>query len=148
MIKIIQIIPILLFIYSCSSETKKELSEKEKKVIKYEYADIILMDQKEKIILLSTIKNVPYDTLYLILKDYYTAISDVTFYNDSCVSICNNTINTISKNYQLPKSKIVSIIFSFKYEMQTKQDIIDDNYIENQDQQEDYQEDNQDESRY
>jgi effector-binding domain-containing protein len=142
--KFIQIISLLLIIYSCSSETKKEhskkeLSKKEIKALNYKLADLELSNQKEKIILLSTIKKVPYDTLYLILKDYYATISVFTYHSDSCVFIYNKTINSISKNYHLPKSKVASIIFSFKYEMQTKQDILDDVDQEDQAQQDDYQ---------
>ena len=124
--KFIQIIFLLLLISSCSKETKKELPEKAKTVSKYEIADIELMDKKEKIVLLSIIKEVPYDTLYHILKDYYAAINDYTFLSDKDVIICNKTINSISEKYKIPKSKIASLIFCFKYEMQTKQEIKDE----------------------
>jgi hypothetical protein len=124
--KYIQIIFLLLFISSCRTDTKKELPKKEKTVSKYELADIELMDQKEKIILLSAIKEVPYDTLYHILKDYYAASDNIIFLSDKDVINCNKTINSISEKYQIPKSKVASLIFCFKYEMQTKQDIKDE----------------------
>lgn len=136
--KYIQIIFLLLSISSCSTETKKELPEKEKTISKYELADIELMDQKEKIILLSVIKEVSYDTLYHILKDYYAVSNNYTFLSDKDVIICTKTINSISEKYQIPKSKVASLIFCFKYEMQTKQEIKDEIDQETQYQQDDF----------
>jgi hypothetical protein len=108
----------LLFIYSCSADTKKQMTGKEKQNLNYEIADIDLADQKEKISLLAAVKKVPYDTLYLILEDYYAKTFDYTYLEDSIAFVSDETISSISKAYHLSKSKVASIVFSIKYETQ------------------------------
>ena len=104
---------------------KSHSTLKEKQEALYANAEFELSYEKEKIVLLSSIKKTNYDTLYLVLRDYYVLTSDNTYSEDSIVFIYNKAINSISKNYNIPKSKVASLIFSFKYEMQTKEDVID-----------------------
>lgn len=119
------ILLILVVICSCKkSEPKKELSEKEKQESFYKIAEVELLFQKEKIVLLSEIKRVPYDTLYLILRDYYSKTFYSSYLPDSSRLVCENAINSISKNYHVSKPRVASFIFSFKYEMLSKEDII------------------------
>lgn len=102
---------------------KKAPTPQEKLESAYKYAEFELSDQTEKIVLLSDIKGVSYDTLYAILKDYYALTDDYQYSRDSLSIISQNTISTISKTYRISKLKVASLIFSFKYEMQTKEEI-------------------------
>ena len=79
----------------------------------------------EKIVLLSTIKKISYDSLNLILTDYSSITSDYINSPDSSRFYSDQAIRVLSTKYQMSKLKIASFIFSFKYEMLTKQDIID-----------------------
>ena len=111
---------LLLIIVSCNTENKKEyISESY-----HELADNSLSPEVEKILLISTIKKISYDTVYNILRDYEAMYLEYEYKEDSLVFVYDNTIQSISKNYLLPESKIASIIFSFKYEMRTREDLI------------------------
>ncbi|MBK7884590.1 MAG: hypothetical protein IPJ81_13010 [Chitinophagaceae bacterium] len=137
--RVFQII-FLFGIYSCNSKKEKELTQKEKQQSLYNIAEIELSNQKEKIALLSFIKKIQYDTLYLILKDYYAQTWNYSYKEDSVVINCSDVINSISKKYNFPKAKVANLIFNFKYEMQTKQDIIDEFQEKQQYEEEQYQE--------
>jgi hypothetical protein len=136
---------ILMVIYSCAKPEpkkelgkidldKKELDKKEKQRISYEIADAELLFQKKKIVLLSEIKGVPYDTLYHILRDYYSKTLYSAYLSlDSSRFICEIAIDSVSKNYHISRYKIASLIFSFKYEMRSKEDIINEGEQEQDD---------------
>ena len=80
---------------------------------------------KEKIALLAIIKNIPSDKLYLILREYYSKTLNID--KDICtVLYSENLVKSISLQYNLPKEKIAYLIFSFKYEMITKENITDE----------------------
>lgn len=103
------------------------MSKSEKLTDSYFQADSELEFENEKITLISIMHGIPKDSVYLILRDYY-AKNDLSFDIDS--KSTENFIDTISKNRKMSKRKIASIIFSFKYEMQTK-DEIEQDAIEN-----------------
>ncbi len=111
---------LLLFICSCSKSKSKKLTDKEKQE---EASNEELSSQKEKIVLLAVIKRTSYDTLYLILKDYYVITADYLS-TDSSRFYCEKAIELISEKYRIAKSKVASLIFSFKYEMLSKEEII------------------------
>ena len=121
----------LFSIVSCSnnnnSEIKKQSKEEEKEAIQLKRAERELKYDKEKIALLSTIRGVHYDTLYSILKDYYYKL-DRKDNNDTFVL---NAILFSTEQHGFPKSKIASFIFSYKYEMLTKEEI-EENAFSNQ----------------
>jgi hypothetical protein len=73
---------------------------------------------------MSTIKIIPYDSLNLILIDYYAGTSKYT-YSDSLKFYSESAINAISKKYNISRRKIASLIFSFKYEMLSKEEILE-----------------------
>ena len=111
-------------------EQRKEKGEnkrKEKKEKITTYADMILELDAEKLALLSIIKKIPNDTLHLVLKDYINK----TFPLVTDVSKVNKIIDDISQKYHIPKVKIASIVFSYNYEMLTK-DEIEQSAIENE----------------
>lgn len=89
-----------------------------------------LSDEKEKVILLSQISNIPFDTLNLLLRDYYIATDTLSSFDKNVKDIIQNTIATISKTYKISKSKVASMVFSYKYEMLTKGEI-EERAIEN-----------------
>ncbi|QIH40281.1 hypothetical protein G7A72_16350 [Flavobacterium sp. Sr18] len=125
---IILLIFIIFCLNSCSNKKEeKVLSKSEKLTDSYFQADSELEFENEKITLISIMRGIPKDSVYLILRDYY-AKNDLSFDIDS--KSTENFIDTISKNRKMSKRKIASIIFNFKYEMQTK-DEIEQDAIEN-----------------
>ena len=83
-----------------------------------------------RVILLSQIRRIPFDTLNLILRDYYVATDTVSSFDKNSKYLYQSTIIKIADTYKIPKSKIASLIFSYKYEMLTKEDI-EESAIEN-----------------
>ena len=119
-------------------EQRKEKGENKRKKKKEKtttYADMVLKLDAEKLALLSIIKKIPNDTLHLVLKDYldktFPPVTDV-----DKVDKVDKIIDDISQKYHISKVKIASIVFSYDYEMLTK-DEIEQNAIET------YQDDNQ-----
>ncbi len=120
---------LLIINTSCEdSESKNQLSEKEKL---YAEAETELSDQKEKIVLLSAIKKISYDTIFSILKDYYSHTSEYSSSSDSSRFFSEKAMELISKKYQISINKVASVIFSFKYEMLSKDEIIEE-FIEDE----------------
>lgn len=126
---------ILIFViiaFGCNDKKETEFLESQEK-IKKEYdkahtvTDVLLDFDGEKLALLSIIKNTPNDTLRLVLKDYLN--KTYPFVTDA--SKVDKIIDTISQNYHMSKVKIASIVFSYNYEMLTK-DEIEQNAIENE----------------
>lgn len=118
-----QKIAILLFcllIYSCKSYHKQEPTKEEREKIEAGLIEDQLRDSKEKIVLLSVIKKIPYDTLFSILKDYnlelhqnnYTDYEKALFYT--------------SQHHNFSLNQIALLIFNFNYEMMSRDDIIQD----------------------
>lgn len=114
----------LLISISCSkTEQKKEISKKEQQINKYFLADLELESEDEKITLLSMLKNTSKDSIILVMRDYLlNTESDSMSYKD--------IINKISQKYNISNNKIASIVFSYKYETLTKDDITNE-FIEN-----------------
>lgn len=108
-------------------EQGKEKGENKRKEKIATYADMILKLDAEKLALLSIIKKIPNDTLHLVLKDYINK----TFPLVTDVSKVDKIIDTISQKYHISKVKIASIVFSYNYEMLTK-DEIEQSAIENE----------------
>lgn len=135
----IQILISLIIIFSCNnSKPQKKLSEKEKQK---ERAKVELSNYSEKIVLLSAIKKIPYDSLSLILTDYYSITSDYTNSSDSSKFYSEKAINEITGKYHISKNKVASLIFCFKYEMLTKEEIADEEFEKRMDEQQEPPED-------
>lgn len=129
-----------MVVLSCTSKPVTE-----KKIDKGKAANTLVLQEliinKEKIYLLSLASKVPYDTVNLIIKDYYLNEYDIIFNNtlslrDSSIIDYKESIQSISRKYHLTESKVASLLFSYKYEMRTPDQIID----EYQEQQTDYRE--------
>lgn len=120
----ISILIILISVLGCNnSEPKKIISEKENQD---QRAKDELSNYSEKIVLLSAFKKIPYDSLNLILIDYYSITSDYTNSSDSSKFYSEKAIIDISEKYHITKRRVASLIFSFKYEMLTKEEIVDE----------------------
>lgn len=128
---------LILIVFGCKDTEKtesikvqkqgKEKKENKRKEKITTYADMVLLQDAEKIALLSIIKKIPNDTLHLVLKDYI----DKTFPLITDVSKVDKIIDDISQKYHIPKVKIASIVFSYNYEILTK-DEIEQSAIENE----------------
>ncbi len=130
---------ILIIVLGCNnSKPKKVLSEKEKQE---QRAKDELSDYSEKIVLLSAIKKIPYDSLNFILTDYYSTTSDHTSSSDSSKFYSEKALNEISIKYHISKRRAASLIFSFKYEMLTKEEIADKELEKREDEQQEPPED-------
>jgi hypothetical protein len=77
-----------------------------------------LNNYKEKILLLSTIKGIQYDTLHYILKDYYSIVG----YEDDLKTYAK-AVDFTAKKHNMTNAKIANLIFCFKYEMLERQEI-------------------------
>jgi hypothetical protein len=124
-------IPTILII-SCRDEKiieeKTEVVSNKKTEIANPYSleDFILEEQSEKIVLLSIIKNIQQDTLRFVLREYLKENPEITA---TINKTYEKSIDAISKKYHISKPKIASILFSYRYEMLTK-DEIEENAIE------------------
>lgn len=106
-----------------SSKPKQVLSEKEKQI---QWVQEELSGLSEKIVLLSIIKGISYDSLYQILTDYHVMIDYAS--SDSLKFYSEKAIDNISENYHVSKRRVASLIFSFKYEMLSKEEVVDDEF--------------------
>lgn len=120
-------VAIILF-YGCDNyKPKQEINVKQSETKKlekvYERIKDNLSYDKEKIILLSEVRKIPFDTLNLILRDYYVVTDTLSSSDENSKYLYQTAIAKISEKYRFSKSKIASLIFSYKYEMLTKEDI-------------------------
>lgn len=116
------IVLLILIINSCTQiEKPKEiiLSDIEKR---FKQAALKLKNDNEKIVLLSKIKNISYDTLYGILLDY-TAQTNKYLKKDSSKFYCNIALTTVSNKYGISKKILSKLIFNFKYELLSQEEI-------------------------
>lgn len=118
------IITFLLAVACSNSSSQDKKVERIKR--QYKTAEANLSDQKEKIALLSRIKHISYDSLYLILREYIVLSSDPVDTPDYEHFNYTNAIDTVSKKMNISKSRIASLIFSFKYELRTTDEIIEE----------------------
>ncbi|NCP83922.1 MAG: hypothetical protein GW823_03290 [Bacteroidetes bacterium] len=131
--KLILLCFIMIF-FSCNNKSSEKLSESEKKKSEiekdYEFADMLLMFEGEKIGLLSIIKDVPSEKIHAVLRDYKAkTMSNSSYYSLEDPNYLVNLIDTIATKNNLSKKLTASIIFSYKYEMITEDEIVE-NYRE------------------
>ena len=117
-----------IFFISCNdSEPQKEnnkvLTATEKYDELYKQTKESLSYDQEKIILLSTIRKISFDTLNSILIDYFVLTDTLSSSDENSKYEFQNSIAKISDKYRIKKSKIALLIFSYKYEMYTKEEI-------------------------
>lgn len=112
-----------------STSTKDEQStiEEEQSTIERDYhiADMFLKFDSEKIGLISIIKNVPQEKANSVLRDYLAkTMTSIQAMEDSEYIV--RVVDTIAEKNNLSKKMTASIIFSYQYEMITRDEIIDD----------------------
>lgn len=112
---------LLLFLLLIGCEDKPKVlptkADIENKAIKR--AESELSDGSEKIALISIQKKIPSDSVYLILRDYFSK----TKFTDNAKFI-ERVIDTISTTRGMKREIIASIIMNYNYEMITEDDII------------------------
>ncbi len=116
------LIILMFMVFGCKDkEPEKVITKEPAKVVNpFGYEDAFLMMESEKLMLLSIIKKIPQDTLRLVLREYLKANPE---YLDGLGMNKADNLDTISQKYHISKFKIASIIFSYKYEMLTKEEI-------------------------
>lgn len=89
--------------------------------------DMFLKSDAEKIGLLSVIKNVPHEKTNSVLKDYLSkTLFSEEFQNNKSSEYIEKLVDSIANKNKVPIKLTASIIFSYNYEMITKDEIIDD----------------------
>ncbi|MCG8883931.1 hypothetical protein G1L02_12290 [Tenacibaculum finnmarkense] len=124
--KIILFILITMFFQSCNFSSNKNEKEKTKKELDYEIADDYLEYDSEKIGLLSVIKNVPYQKANSVLRDYLAKTINYSDLSSENQNYIVNVIDTIARKNNLSRKLTASIIFSYKYEMITKDEYFEE----------------------
>lgn len=126
----VKLIVLMMVMLRCNPKPTTE-EKSDKKDISNMLVQQQLTINKEKIYLLSLASKVPFDTVRLIIKDYYLNEYTVMFNNplsltDSTIISYKESIQAISLKYHLSESKIASLLFSFKYEMRSPEEIIEE----------------------
>jgi hypothetical protein len=117
--KLLLIISLAIFICSCGHKAHVP-TQAEKEMEQHKFTDQELSLDTEKITLLSEIRNIPFDTLYSILNDYSFKLD-----LDPGIPAQQALTYTVAR-HSYSKKQIASIIFSFKYEMMSRDDILDE----------------------
>lgn len=123
-----KIIPLLfLLITACNNNKSQEEGKKTNRKVEEtqelkELSNIELQMSPEKISLLSIIQDVPRDSVCMILNDYKSAIPDEIFIGDDKMKV-ERVIDSISELRQMSKKRIASLIFSFNYELTSKEEM-------------------------
>ncbi len=121
---------LLLFFCSCQDsvpmeEPPKEIAKIQKLQNENNRIDDLLSNEKEKIILLSEIRKIPFDTLNLLFRDYHVFTDIVSSSDVNSKYLYQTAIEKISDRFKITKSKVAALIFSYKFEMLTKEDIVE-----------------------
>jgi hypothetical protein len=119
---------LLQFFCSCydskpKKEEKKIVTETEKMERLNNNIERQLSYDKEKIIMLSEIRKISFDTLNLILRDYLVITDTVSSSDENSKQLFQSAIAKISNRYKISKSRVATFLFSYKYEMITKEEI-------------------------
>jgi len=137
---ILSFIPLFLIsmlVYSCNSSSKQEAPKKSKTETGYEIADMFLEYDAEKIGLLSIIKNVPHEQANSVLRDFLAKTYGSGLLSMDSLDYVVKVVDTIARKNNLSKKLTASIIFSYQYEMITREEIMEefkDEYYEEQEQ--------------
>lgn len=130
--KIILLFLITTILISCNLSTKENKPKKSKIETDYEIADMYLEYDAEKIGLLSIIKNVPHEKANSVLRDYLAKTHNSTLLLMERPDYIVKVVDTIAQRNNLPNNVTASIIFSYKYEMITRDEIIEEKMDEMQ----------------
>jgi hypothetical protein len=119
---------IAIFTLGCKSNQKvkevvKPATEQEIREDRYRYAEMILEYEYEKIQLLSIIHNINTDTVYQVLKEYLANNPDFVKFGEAEKEKYDNLFSEISKKFKISRRRIATLVFSYKYETLTKDEI-------------------------
>ncbi|MBU2505109.1 MAG: hypothetical protein KJ799_00010 [Bacteroidetes bacterium] len=129
---------ILLFLLtaifcSCNSSSNETEPKKSKTEVDYEIADMFLEYDAEKIGLLSIIKNVPHEKANSVLRDYLAKTLGSALLTMESPDYIVKVVDTIAQKNNLSRKLTASIIFSYQYEMITRDEIIEESIDEMED---------------
>jgi hypothetical protein len=117
-------ISVLCILFSaCNKAEPKKVS---KESTKRSWGDIELSFEGEKLMLLSKLKQIPYDTVYSVLNDYISATWEHQYSRDSSHIFSEMAIMDAANEYHLSERKIASLVFSYKYQALTSEDVFYD----------------------
>jgi len=112
----------LLVLIACEEKEKPETPlAREKRQLKTAVRQI--EGTSEKIVFISAIMNLSYDTVYSVLLDYTLKTEGFDSDDDSVRVNANLAIEYISSKYHISKKKVSRVLFAYKYEMITKEEI-------------------------
>lgn len=140
---ILQVVLLISLLSSCNDPKPvkieapiKEKTEAERLQDRVSNIKRYLDYEKEKINLLAEFHNLNFDTVNNIIKEYLVITLTVRSSDKNAKQIYQSAIAKISLSNKISKSKIASLLFSYKYEMITKKDIAEnavsdfkDNYV-------------------
>jgi hypothetical protein len=120
--KKISIIIIATVLMSCGREEKEEVPQIDYHAEAVDEANSLINQSIEQITLLAISKNISIDTLNQILQDYYTL--ENLHYNISSKQI-DSVITATSIRLNIKKSRVANLVYCFKYEMITRDEIFE-----------------------
>lgn len=122
------LILILVIFSSCNNLSQSESEEsKIKKTDKENPVEFDILEyEKEKIALLSIIKEIPYEKTNSVIEDYLNSgISMELIFGDKNQNEFFNLIDSIAVKNKISRKLAASIIYSYQYEMITSDEIIE-----------------------
>lgn len=117
---------LILILYSCNSPSENIDIEKSNVELDYDIADMYLEYDAEKIGLIAVIKNIPHEKVNSILRDYLAKTFGSTELAMKSPDFVVKVIDTIAKSNDLSIKATASIIFSYQYEMITRDEIMEE----------------------
>jgi len=111
--------------YSCdysSSKTERKYESANDQL----FVELMMGFDGEKIGLLSIIKQVPYEQVNSVISDYLTDSFKHLIIKQNNPEYFVNLVDSIALKNNLSRELTASIIFSYRYEMITKEEIVDE----------------------
>lgn len=109
----------VFLVYSCNETKEKKVDKLEEEQKALEKVENELNNNGEKIYLLAEANRLPFDTVYNLFRDFYLIYNKEGSYMEDALNY------TVSK-HSIAKSKAAALVFSYKYEMLTREEIFDD----------------------
>lgn len=109
---------IVFCLFSCKKEIEKAPENTSNNNL-IEFDEFDFSDSREKIVLISIIRDVEKDTVREILKEFtrVTKKNSHNFLPESDNFECEKLIDSISKNYKLSNQLVAKIILDYKYNL-------------------------------
>ena len=115
-----------VIVFSCRpSESNKENEIKSDLELEYDLADMSLTMDAEKVQLISLAKEIPITKVKGVLREYLVKTRFDLFEKMEEEGYYLKIIDTIAKSQKVSKKRAAIIIFSYKYEMITEEEILE-----------------------